>query len=193
MLAEVPLDGLLIQLEAVSLVASQAQPRERLVQTSSSTSSKSTRRTRTRSITGTGDLERLPVILLAAVTLIQVTTVVGERMIATWHTVIAPTTRALLNIEILAIMVAATGTETKVMAARTTEVREEAMGSKVNQTMEDLAIIRYDSAQGGEVEMTNDCHAPNMRLARCAPAYSTKIYHALYHLLPKRKDRKSVV
>jgi hypothetical protein len=142
LLEEVLLAGLLIQLEVASWVVSQAQPRERSVQTSLSTSSRSTRRTRTRSITGTGDLELLLATLPAAVTLTRVTTVVGERMTATWHTVNALTTRALLTMEVLAIMVAAMGAKTRVMEARTTEVRG-IMGIRVNQTMEDLVIIRY--------------------------------------------------
>jgi hypothetical protein len=135
LLEEVLLDGLLIQLEVASWVVSQVQPRERSVQTFSSTSSRSTRRTRTRSITGTGDLEPLPATLPAAVTLIRVTTVVGERTTVTWHTV-TDLTRALLTMEVLAIMGAATGAETRLMAAKT-------MGIRVNQTMEDLVITRY--------------------------------------------------
>lgn len=177
MLAEVPLDGLPIQLEAASWVVSPAQPQERSVPTSLNTSSRSTRRTRTRSITGTGDLEHLPATPLAAVTLIPVTIVAEETMIATWHTVIAPTTRALLIIETRAIIVVATGAGTKVTAVKATEVRvtevREVTGSKVNRTMEDLAISRNDSAQGGKVEMSRDCDTPNTRLARYAPEYST--------------------
>jgi hypothetical protein len=169
LLAEVPLDGLLIPLEAASWVVSPARPRERSVQISSSTSSRSTRRTRTRSIIGTDDLEHLPATPLAAVTLIPVTIAVGERMIATWHTVTAPTTNTLLTIDILAITVVATGAETKVTAVRATEVRatevREVMDSKANQTMEDLAISRYDGTLGGKVEMSSDCNTPNTRLA----------------------------
>lgn len=172
MLAEVPPDGLLIQLEAASWEVSPAQPQERSVQTSLNTSSRSTRRTRTRSITGTGDLEHLPATLLAAVTLIPVTIVVGARMIATWHTVTAPTTRALLIIETRAIIVGATGAGTKVTAVKATEVRatevREVTGSKVNRTMEDLAISRNDGGRVGKVEMPHECNTPNTRLTRCA-------------------------